>query len=422
MNKKGFTLIELLAVIVILAVIALIVTPIVTGIIRSAKEQANARSVEGHIKNVEYAIILNAFSSASGMDAYDNVTSGATIEAEFTLPTNDTITCTSYTILHGAVQSAEGCSATGWNKTYTYTIGNGAVVDASVEFNGTYVAANQNDTHKGIVYLDPSDLGRKCDENSTITDTNTGCKKFYIFDDSGNTIKMIMDRNLGDNVPWISRDDAIKILTDGQYSSFADVPEEAIPSVMEIISNFDMTTFEPVTLNAQFTIEAAGWIGRPRLITGDEVAHIVGADRENTIKWSSTKSWNMGFDIDTSTEIGWYYLDGGRNSNPTIYDENSYGWQKEYATSTRKSIYAWLFDYTDGCTNGGCNIEDESTTGYWASTKIEYIVSGTEEPCSYIVSGNIFGGDVAFSDYYGIRPVISVSKSLIGYINDPIAY
>ena len=46
MNKKGFTLIELLAVIVILAVIALIVTPIVTGIIRSAKEQANARSLE----------------------------------------------------------------------------------------------------------------------------------------------------------------------------------------------------------------------------------------------------------------------------------------------------------------------------------------------------------------------------------------
>ena len=33
MNKKGFTLIELLAVIVILAIIALIATPIILGII-----------------------------------------------------------------------------------------------------------------------------------------------------------------------------------------------------------------------------------------------------------------------------------------------------------------------------------------------------------------------------------------------------
>ena len=40
MNKKGFTLIELLAVIVILAIIALIATPIILGMIDSAKKQA----------------------------------------------------------------------------------------------------------------------------------------------------------------------------------------------------------------------------------------------------------------------------------------------------------------------------------------------------------------------------------------------
>src|SRR5574344_2085868 len=47
---KGFTLIELLAVIVILAVIALIVTPIVTGIISKAKDRADLRSAEGYVK------------------------------------------------------------------------------------------------------------------------------------------------------------------------------------------------------------------------------------------------------------------------------------------------------------------------------------------------------------------------------------
>src|SRR5574344_301328 len=40
MNKKGFTLVELLAVIVILGVIALIVTPIVTGVIKKSKDSA----------------------------------------------------------------------------------------------------------------------------------------------------------------------------------------------------------------------------------------------------------------------------------------------------------------------------------------------------------------------------------------------
>ena len=43
MKKKGFTLIELLAVILILAIIAAILSPIVRNIIDSAKEQADRR-------------------------------------------------------------------------------------------------------------------------------------------------------------------------------------------------------------------------------------------------------------------------------------------------------------------------------------------------------------------------------------------
>lgn len=46
-NKKGFTLIELLAVIVILAIIALIATPIVIGIINRAREKSVVNSAYG---------------------------------------------------------------------------------------------------------------------------------------------------------------------------------------------------------------------------------------------------------------------------------------------------------------------------------------------------------------------------------------
>jgi len=58
MNKKGFTLIELLAVIVILAIIALIATPIILGIIRDSQENSALRSVEGYGSAVETAALL----------------------------------------------------------------------------------------------------------------------------------------------------------------------------------------------------------------------------------------------------------------------------------------------------------------------------------------------------------------------------
>lgn len=56
MRNKGFTLIELLAVIVILAIIALIATPIILGIINDARESAKTRSAELVATGVEYAI------------------------------------------------------------------------------------------------------------------------------------------------------------------------------------------------------------------------------------------------------------------------------------------------------------------------------------------------------------------------------
>ena len=48
-NKKGFTLVELLAVIVILAVIALIATPQVLGMIESARKGAAESSTLSYV-------------------------------------------------------------------------------------------------------------------------------------------------------------------------------------------------------------------------------------------------------------------------------------------------------------------------------------------------------------------------------------
>ena len=54
--KKGFTLIELIAVLVIMAILALIVTPLVMNIIRKVRISADKRSVDAYGRSIEHAI------------------------------------------------------------------------------------------------------------------------------------------------------------------------------------------------------------------------------------------------------------------------------------------------------------------------------------------------------------------------------
>lgn len=57
-SNKGFTLIELLAVIVILAIIALIATPIILGVIDTAKKGSAEASALAYVKAVEDQIVI----------------------------------------------------------------------------------------------------------------------------------------------------------------------------------------------------------------------------------------------------------------------------------------------------------------------------------------------------------------------------
>ena len=55
-KTKGFTLIELIAVLVIMAILALIVTPLVMNVIRKARISADKRSVDAYGRSIELAI------------------------------------------------------------------------------------------------------------------------------------------------------------------------------------------------------------------------------------------------------------------------------------------------------------------------------------------------------------------------------
>ena len=97
MNKKGFTLIELLAVIVILAIIALIATPMILGVIDKAKKGSVESSALGYIdaaEKVSVTSILDGKTLAAGVYTVSgktitmDATNTATVDLKGTAPTS----------------------------------------------------------------------------------------------------------------------------------------------------------------------------------------------------------------------------------------------------------------------------------------------------------------------------------------------
>ena len=134
-NTKGFTLIELLAVIVILAVIALIASPIILGIINNARESSQARSVENYASAVK-----NAYTTLMSKPGYmgedieivkdkDNKWVAQTIPAEGSTKDAETetikysgsdVTCSEIKYEDEGYINMKGCKVAGSKKAFKY--------------------------------------------------------------------------------------------------------------------------------------------------------------------------------------------------------------------------------------------------------------------------------------------------------------
>jgi len=225
----------------------------------------------------------------------------------------------------------------------------------------TMIAAQAGETHKGIVYLDPTDLTTTCTSSDVTTNytengTNglptgikTGCMKFYIYDDSGDTYKMILDHNTTAKVAYE---------TSGTYKEY-----------------------DQATIKSTVDSDTTGWQGSPRLITAQEIV---------TITNTTT------FDGSSDT---WFFFNGTGDNKQT-----------RASSSQGDNEYAWLFDYTKGCEELGCNTADSSTWGYWTNSP----VSGEPNSAWRVFSnGGLYTFDVGRDGYYGVRPVITIDKSIL---------
>ena len=317
-KNKGFTLVELLAVIVILALIALIATPIILNVINDAKKQAAKDSAYGYMDAVEKYIVSSELEDKSIQDRTYSVEelNSMGVSVKGSTPDNGNIE-----IKNSSVKSYDiGIDG--------YEVNNGEVKKVST------TKSFKNGT---AVYYNP-ETETKCKSSEAVSTTgkNSGCMKWYAFNDKeGNaTVNVILDHN---------------------------------------------TT---ARVHTSLKADTNNWKNTARLITANEIAKITGHST-----FDASKAGQAWFCFDTN------------KSDTTNYCA------KEKGTSK----YAWLFDYTIGCTDYGCNISDSSNWGYW--TSIPY-----KDNTINVWVVNSYGSltlDYVTRTVVGIRPVITISKSNI---------
>ena len=110
-KKKGFTLIELVAVLVIMAIIALIVTPLVLNIIRKVRISADKRSVDAYGRSIEYAIATYL------LDTGNFPTSIGELTIEYS---GDEVVCSTTQLNPDSSVYLTGCTVGGRSVDYAY--------------------------------------------------------------------------------------------------------------------------------------------------------------------------------------------------------------------------------------------------------------------------------------------------------------
>jgi len=176
MKKNGFTLIELLAVIVILAIIALIATPIILGIINDAREKANERSVELYASAVRNAVASYQLTNPNAPKLFSD------LNVEY----DGDVECSINMLYSDGNFYLGGCKVNGSEKEYSYGIKN------------------------PMCTLDDKDSNGIASLSDIVT---CGTESFYVMYNKNNEITMLSMYNLyvGNNVLVDERHLPIKI-------------------------------------------------------------------------------------------------------------------------------------------------------------------------------------------------------------------
>ena len=427
--KKGFTLIELLAVILVLGIIALIAVPNINNILASSSESADELNCREFIKSGEVLLdksILDDEELENDTGYYVSelvdimkekgvLPKGTIPEDGYVYVKYDKILYAEFLINGNLVICEEGNC-----KLQVMEEDDELEADEYVSLINSCTSPYKDDV---VVYFNP-ETGTKCteseyninlknyDSSMNSTGLKNGCMRWYAYDydDSTNTVSLLLDHN--------TTAKAFSLL---DYSYKYEYPDS------EHRDTINMYTYsEDKDINYVLRNDTSTWLGVPSVnmtIIDSYISHYLKTNQsyygysyinsENNYKYIESHA-----DFLTVQEIEKII---GRSINndqsylDSCFEEMSYTDKfREYRTITTSPLH-YLYDNT-ACENYGCEIVDNEIFGY-------YIKDNNEEyqgqNFSYItLNGKLISYSYGSSNgrFAGIRPTIKINANVIDFV------
>ena len=458
MKRKGFTLIELLAVIVVLAIIALIATPIVMNTIEKSKKGAAERTADSYVRAVETDIatsyVVDGF--------YGEVTTTIPVEAlnEFIEIKGDKPTSGWLDVEQGVVTDYEleiGDYLVTYDKDKKTSVAT-KIITYDIELNLTNVISNDSNVNK-ITNLFPNELMFIAQEGYNLPDNvevdgatytwNKLDKKTGILELSEATgnVKITIS-----GIEDLSGKEVYFNVTTGEKCSISDYTETQSNTVVKegcmkfYIFNYDGGETVNLILDHN-TTAGVTWNNTDKFSGGrsnnskgpKEVLEQLKTDTES---WQGTmipanytmyrgKTSNSSYTIDYSSYKARLITaqEVAQITENTFFDEKTSSSNFYFDTKTTSESttcksgdttgckYGWLYDRTNtNCTRYGClNNADTSTPsdmqGYWtASSRNDFYNRACGVWMAACLSAPYIDGT---NNRYGVRQVIEVLRSKI---------
>ena len=216
------------------------------------------------------------------------------------------------------------------------------------------------------IYFNP-ETGKTCTEDKVeSSNIKNGCMKWYVISQSSDKIDLILDHNTTGRV-FLDND-----LNDILEKGTTGTAEDGLTILNKYLEE-DTNTWKD-NLNVRF-------------IEANEIAKITN---------------NTSFDQNQKAESvtgNWFYFDSNTKD--------------QTADNINKSKYAWLFDNTEDCLDYGCNVDGAGWNGYWTSSKEIGTGTAPSQSLWYVSNTGALNRETIYNHFIGIRPVISVSKSIL---------
>ena len=373
MKKKGFTLIELLAVIVILAIIALIATPIVINIISDAKKSSQEESIKMYAKAIEDGVANYLLRNPNKKE----------------VPTIEELQEGKYINYKGNVYCEE-------TKIYP----NGKIYLDKCTVDGTQVTYTYGEKEKTLCTLDGEKTGTeeinigdkyKCEVKPGTTYT------FYVLSKKDDKVNLIMNSNICNDGTLADKDHQCNYAWHWQTQEWDEYDNNYGPDIA-------MTNLYNATKS---------WINVPDMIMNYE-------DENN--KTDTTLGYT-GITTDTTTKTTTITGKQNKTSTSQIFGNTTEPLKarlprEDEVTSqeagceeyTDETCSAWLVEDLDdgGYSKYSTVPKTENIYGYW-------LLSSYPGYSDYARTVDYYGrvgvDGTSYASYYGLRAVITVSKS-----------